>query len=751
MSRTKKILLTVAVLVTIATVYILNPVQPEPAGPYSSALYLPGELGLTSESLTLTDTSRPTMRNGDFVGRDFRELEGKLWYPRERSGGPYPLILYSHGFMSSVSEAEYLVEFLVPKGYVVAAVNFPLSTGTAPGGPTVNDVLSQPEDLSFVLEQLLARSSSPQDALFGLIDADRVAAVGLSLGGLTTQLAAFHRQVHEPRLAAAVSIAGPAAFLTSDFFSSRELPFMMIAGTSDAVVPYQENAAPVPQKAPQALLVTLQDGSHIGFASVSSTLMRWFDHPDQLACPLVLAGLDNGEQPAAAMLVPDATIGVSADALVPCTMTDYPRAMRPAEQQMLTRLALYAFLESVFAHSAERRAQMADYLGQQFPGEHSAVRVEGHAGSNAALTGTGVGDQVTQAMHADGRYISWHEHLIDDAEVLDFVLSGGDGLVMTDVDNDGFEAPPEGHVRIAFGSADPHQWHNVTVAEGLDAAAPEDTAVADMNADGFMDILIAAELSHVLYLQNPGAAARHAEWSRLKLPMTEGRGSYIRVFTADLDGDGVAEVIAANKGAQIPGPADFAVSNPVSVFKVTGDPLNAENWREIELSRYSVPQNSEPVDLDGDGDIDIVAGTRGEERLVWFENPGDGSLEFREHAIGIVGDMDIFVGSYSRGEREADDASASITDPLGRLGWFQNPGDARESWYRHDVSRRKRGIFDKFIAHDVDADGDIDFVGTRGNSYPYDGVFWLEQTRSDLPTARFVRARAHDSVEMPLP
>ncbi len=460
------------------------------------------------------------------------------------------------------------------------------------------------------------------------------------------------------------------------------------------------------------------------------------------------------------------------------------------------------------------------------------------------LLAQGVGDQLTDATTNDARYISWQEHLVDDAEILDFVLSGGDGLVMTDIDNDGFidivsvhesdssydsanftpgfEAPPEGYVRIAFGSADPTQWHNITVAKELDAAAPEDAAVADMNGDGYMDILIAAELSHVLYLQNPGPDARNTEWPRLKLPMTVGRGSYIRVFAADLDGDGVPEVIAPNKGAQIPGPEDFAVSNPVSIFKVAGDPLNGDNWQEIELGRYSIPQNSEPVDLDGDGDIDIVIGTRGEDRLVWFDNPGDGSLNFIERAIGINGarmggfnleyadlngdgrldiigagvgavgnglvwieqparkgdawnaryigtfapdgitgletadingdgHMDVFVGSYSRGERESDDANAQLTDPLGRLGWFQNSGVAGAEWIRHDVSRRKRGMFDKFIAHDMDGDGDVDFVGTRGNSYPYDGVFWLEQVRSAAPGVRFVKARAVDSVEMGLP
>ena len=82
---------------------------------------------------------------------------------------------------------------------------------------------------------------------------------------------------------------------------------------------------------------------------------------------------------------------------------------------------------------------------------------------------------------------------------------------------------------------------------------------------------------------------------------------------------------------------------------------------------------------------------------------------------------------------------------------MENRINKNEEWQRHDISRRKRGMFDKFVARDIDGDGDMDFYGTLGNSSPFDGVFWLEQRRSGTRAASFTPASIVDSPEMPLP
>ena len=453
----------------------------------------------------------------------------------------------------------------------------------------------------------------------------------------------------------------------------------------------------------------------------------------------------------------------------------------------------------------------------------------------------------TDATAADGSYISWREHLIDDEALGGVAIRGADGSVIGDLDRDGYldivsvhesdteyDGVADGHVRVAFGSADPDRWELATLVDGPDAGAAEDAAIGDLNGDGWPDVVAACELGHLVYLENPGAEARSAPWQRIIPPIVAGRGSFIRVFLADFDRDGRPEIVAANKGAQSPG-LDGAEPRPISWFELHGDPLAPESWVEHELTRIPWPINSQPVDLDGDGDLDVLGGSVAESRILWFENVTDGEISFREHRIeiggtsiptddrpagdeesnralvtgfnvdfadlnrdgrldivlaedfrylvwleqparpdqpwrlhaignavpdqlvGLVaadidgdGDADVMTGGYSRGPRDAD-GEVTVTDPLGRLAWYRNPGAPGGNWTRHDISRRQRGMFDKFLPRDMDGDGDLDFVSTRGNSSVWDGVFWLEQVRSPHPRPAFERAREIDSPEMPLP
>ena len=133
----------------------------------------------------------------------------------------------------------------------------------------------------------------------------------------------------------------------------------------------------------------------------------------------------------------------------------------------------------------------------------------------------------------------------------------------------------------------------------------------------------------------------------------------------------------------------------------------------------------ELADIDGDGDLDAITG-------------------------GYSG-LNILEGGYSGASRDYDEPKVTASSSVGRIVWFENAGHPTTEWTRHDISRRVRGMYDAFTATDMDGDGDLDLVTTRGNSGKYDGVIWLEQVRSADPRPAFTPAHERESRALPLP
>ena len=268
----------------------------------------PGPYAVGKEDFRLIDSHRTTAAHNGNPEVAQRILETSVWYPAQnrpfewlRPGPrplatdtcPAPLVIYSHGFMSFRSNGAYLARYLASQGYIVAAANFPLTRFGTPGGPQFTDVINQPGDVSFIIDSLLGWSETAENRFAGCVDRKRIAAVGLSLGGLTTTLLAFHPEYRDPRIQATVSIAGPVALLGRDFFSTAPIPFMMIAADIDAMVDYQQNAVQFRTWLPDATFVTLQGGSHTGFAGMAARLFRWVDNPDSIGCWAMRGTLDD--------------------------------------------------------------------------------------------------------------------------------------------------------------------------------------------------------------------------------------------------------------------------------------------------------------------------------------------------------------------------------------------------------------------------------------------------------------------------
>ena len=363
--------------------------RPTDAGNATHSMSAPGPFPVAHRDMVLVDASRPTAPNGRFPGLPTRTLKTRVWYPARprrleplRLGPPplaeaehrFPLVIYSHGFMSFRTEGRYLARHLASHGYIVAAANFPLTTYFAPGGPMLADVIEQPRDVSFLIDSMLRLNADEESPLAGRIDPTRVVAMGLSLGGMTTILATFHPWLLDPRIGAAISIAGPSSMFGPAFYARGTTPFMALAGDIDAIVDYRANAAVLVDRVPGATLVTFRGGTHVGFVGLASLFFGWMKNPDRIGCAAIERHLP--KSPAFLEPLGGADVGIiTPDTPVLCR-EPLPKAMKPRRQHILTTAAVHAFLESHLAEEIGTRDRARLFLLETFARENDDVRVE---------------------------------------------------------------------------------------------------------------------------------------------------------------------------------------------------------------------------------------------------------------------------------------------------------------------------------------------------------------------------------------
>ena len=271
---------------------------------------------------TFVDHSRATPANGDQPEIPSRTLVTTIWYPAQgnatastpiqgaspdRSGGPYPLIVFAHGLGATPQSYEALLSRWAAAGYVVAAPRFPLTSTNAPGGLNPTDVFNQPGDVSYVITSVLHTSAQNTGPLAGLVDPREIGVAGHSDGAITT-LGFFNTCCRDPRVKAAEILDGdPQAYPGGRYDFNGIPPMLIVHGTADALLPYGQmvgvfNSA----KAPKGLLA-LKGAGHGNWLVPSS---KWFNSALQTT-PDFFAAYLRGDKTALARISKDGQRGVS--------------------------------------------------------------------------------------------------------------------------------------------------------------------------------------------------------------------------------------------------------------------------------------------------------------------------------------------------------------------------------------------------------------------------------------------------------
>ena len=167
------------------------------------------------------------------------------------------------------------------------------------------------------------------------------------------------------------------AFSLCPMLTQGAIEALMIAGSDDVIVDWRTNAFVVLDRVPGGTLVLLAGASHTGFDDAASGLPRALDNPDGLGCWVLerTLHLDTALEKLRAQAEDGDGVDFELGLVRPCTETPPDVAMDPARQQVITTLAVRAFLEEKLDPDPTVRAAADRYLTDDLPRDFAEASV----------------------------------------------------------------------------------------------------------------------------------------------------------------------------------------------------------------------------------------------------------------------------------------------------------------------------------------------------------------------------------------
>ena len=200
------------------------------------------------------------------------------------------------------------------------------------------------------------------------------------------------------------------------------------------------------------------------------------------------------------------------------------------------------------------------------------------------------------------------------------------------------------------------------------------------------------------------------------------------VFAGDVDGDGDLDILAATDGTSHPTQEQDSF---VTWFPNTGTTFDTGG--NIITTSIDKGYGVFSADLDGDGDTDVLSASRDDGRVAWYQNDGSGSFTMNTISTSAPGASSVFAADVDS-DGDMDVLSASLVD--NKIAWYENNGS--QSFTATTITTSASEAVSVFAA-DVDGDGDTDVLSA---SMADSMVRWYENNGSQTFTARTVNSVA---------
>ena len=253
-------------------------------------------------------------------------------------------------------------------------------------------------------------------------------------------------------------------------------------------------------------------------------------------------------------------------------------------------------------------------------------------------------------------------------------------------------------------TAYPILWSDHDITDITSTTGSVNSAMsADVDGDGDADVLSSAGGWYENLGREPGSGG---SWSYHTIAMSP--NAVDSVYAVDIDGDGDVDAVSA----------DFGTAMVMWYENLDG---SGGSWSTHTISTAATAAWSVfAIDIDGDGDSDVVlasyqiAPSTSTTTISWYENldGSGGSWSFHQIYNAASGARSVH-GIDVDGDGDIDVLSAAYFD--GNIAWYDNLDGSGASWSFHQIYNIGGGAY-SVIGTDLDGDGDVDVLSASETS-----------------------------------
>ncbi|MGH9868011.1 MAG: FG-GAP-like repeat-containing protein [Candidatus Polarisedimenticolia bacterium] len=332
------------------------------------------------------------------------------------------------------------------------------------------------------------------------------------------------------------------------------------------------------------------------------------------------------------------------------------------------------------------------------------------AGADAVFAADldGDGDQdVLSASEVDDK-IAWYENVnglgtFGPQQVITVLANGAKSVIAADLDHDGdLDVISASSVdnKIAWYQ---NQSSGGTISFGpqqlIDLGANGATSLIaiDLDEDGWTDVLAGMSAQVTLYRNVNGLGT---SWSATGV--ASGESDVNSIVVVDVDRDGDLDFFSAQTD-----------SGELAWHENLGGGTSFSGARLIATG-LSDPWSVQAVDMDRDGDADLLAASRGDSTITWYENDGTPNDPWPPHAISTVADG--IGGTWAVAtDLDADGDLDVLGMKSGKVVWHENVDGAATFGPQQIIASVINPTGDAIVAADLDGDGDPDVLSAESD------------------------------------